>query len=72
MKGIIFTAFIEMAEKSFPPEMVDDIIFGKRFVVWWSYSGVGTYDHAEIIQLVSQLNQRTNIVIPELVWAFGN
>ena len=72
VKGIIFTAFIEMVENTFSPEMADDIILASDLPSGGSYSGVGTYDHAEIIQLVSQLSQRTNMPIPDLVRAFGN
>ena len=54
VKGIIFTAFIEMVESTFYLEMADDIIVASDLPSGGRYSGVGTYDHAEIIQLVSQ------------------
>jgi len=59
-------------KKTFYPKMADDIILASDLPSGGSYSGVGTYDHAEIIQLVSQLSQRTNMPIPDLVRAFGN
>lgn len=36
-----------------------------------AYTSVGTYDHNELIQMVTKLSAKTGISIDELVFAFG-
>lgn len=71
MKGIIFSGFIEMVEGKFSPEIVDDILDESDLPSGGIYTAVGTYDHAEIIQLVGQLSKKTGIPVDDLVHAFG-
>ena len=37
-----------------------------------SYTAVGTYPHAEMVQLVTQLSASTQMEVPELLKAYGN
>lgn len=71
MKGIVFREFIELVETKFSPELADEIIQASNLPSGGSYTGVGTYDHGEILQLVTQLSQKTKISIPDLVRTFG-
>ena len=71
MKGMVFTEFLEMVEDKFSPEMADRIIEGAELPSGGVYTTVGTYDHTEMIELVSRLSRETGIDAAELVQAFG-
>jgi hypothetical protein len=71
MKGVVFTEFLEMVEDKFSPEMADRIIDGAELPSGGVYTTVGTYDHGEMIQLVSRLSEETGIPAAELVRSFG-
>jgi hypothetical protein len=71
MKGMIYTAFLDMVEETFSPSLADDIIVSANLPSGGSYTSLGTYDHAELIALVVQLSDRTGISGPTLVKTFG-
>lgn len=71
MKGMIYTAFLDMVEETFSPSLADDIILSANLPSGGSYTSLGTYDHAELIALVVQLSDRTGISGPTLVKTFG-
>lgn len=71
MKGMIFTEFLEMVEDKFSLAMVDQIITKSELPSGGVYTAVGTYSHTEIVQLVVNLSQETNIPIPDLLYTFG-
>lgn len=71
MKGIVFSELIEMVEEVFSPEVADQIIHQADLPSGGAYTAVGTYDHAEILELVSQLSQVTGMPVADLVKAFG-
>ena len=71
MKGIVFTEFSEMVEKMFGEEMLDDIIDSTQPKSGGAYTTVGTYDHAELVNMVVELNKRTEIPVPKLIYTFG-
>ena len=71
MKGIVFTEFSEMVEKMFGEEMLDDIIVATQPKSGGAYTTVGTYDHAELVNMVVELNKRTNVPVPKLIYTFG-
>ena len=71
MKGVVFTEFLEMVEDRFSPEMADRIIEAAELPSGGVYTTVGTYDHREMIQLVSCLSGETGIPSTELVRSFG-
>jgi hypothetical protein len=71
MKGMVFTQFLEMVEDQFSPEVADKIIVQSDLPSGGAYTSVGTYDHAEIIALVSALSRETGLPTPSLVAAFG-
>jgi hypothetical protein len=71
MKGIVFVEFLEMVESSFSAEMADDIIDACDLPSGGAYTAVGTYDHGEIVALVSALSKRTGIPAPTLIRQFG-
>ncbi|MFT4746230.1 MAG: hypothetical protein ACI8XG_000300 [Congregibacter sp.] len=71
MKGILFTEFNEMVETQFSPELLDEIIVECDLASGGAYTTVGTYDHDELIQMVTKLAEKTNTSADDLVFAFG-
>ncbi len=71
MKGVVFTEFLEMVEKRFSADMVDDIIDDARLPHGGVYTAVGTYPHGEIVAMVVALSQRSGVAVPDLIRAFG-
>ncbi|PKH00437.1 heme NO-binding domain-containing protein [Paraglaciecola sp. MB-3u-78] len=71
MKGIVFTEFNEMVESHFSPELLDEIIVECDLASGGAYTTVGTYDHDELIQMVTKLAEKTNTSADDLVFAFG-
>ncbi len=72
MKGIVFTEFLEMVEAKFGDEMADRIIDDAVLPSGGIYTAIGTYDHQELLALVSLLSEHSNLPIPQLVEAFGH
>ena len=71
MKGIVFQELIKMVEKNFGDAMLEDIISNTRLPSEGAYTSVGTYDHAEILALVSSLSISTGTEAKDIVKAFG-
>ncbi|MDA0716475.1 MAG: heme NO-binding domain-containing protein [archaeon] len=71
MKGIVFKEFTDMVEASFGDQMIDTIISKCDLPSGAAYTAVGTYDHAELVQLVVALSEETEIEVSVLVQAFG-
>ena len=71
MKGIVFTEFLEIVEDTFSPDIADEIIEASHLENDGAYTAVGTYHHAELIELISHLSKQTKVDIPLLVKTFG-
>lgn len=71
MKGIVFTEFLDMVESRFGYETVDSIIEESKLESNGIYTSVGTYHHSEIVQLLMNLSETTNIDPNVLLKAFG-
>lgn len=71
MKGVVFTAFLEMVESQYTANMVDDIIDDCHLPSGGAYTAVGTYPHEEMVDLVVALSKRSGIPIPDLLRAYG-
>jgi hypothetical protein len=71
MKGMVFTAFLDMVESQFSADMVDDILDDANPASGGAYTAVGTYDHQELVDMVIALSKRTGIEANALVQAFG-
>lgn len=71
MKGIVFTELIEMVEQDLGIEIADRMVEGAKTKNNGSYTSVGTYDHAELIQLVVSLSKETGVPVADLVRSFG-
>ncbi|MDQ3565569.1 MAG: heme NO-binding domain-containing protein [Pseudomonadota bacterium] len=71
MKGIVFTEFLEMVENRFSPEIADRIIEASELPSRGAYTAVGTYDHTEMVRLVTELSAVTGATVPNLLHTFG-
>jgi len=71
MKGVVFTEFLDMVEQEFGYETVDHIIESSTLESGGIYTAVGTYEHSEMVQLVTHLHKKTEIEVPNLLKAFG-
>jgi hypothetical protein len=71
MKGIVFTEFLEMVEQKFSPDLADRIIDAAELPSGGVYTAVGTYDHHEMVKLVSCLSLETGTDGDELLRLFG-
>ncbi|MCW1968468.1 MAG: heme NO-binding domain-containing protein [Anaerolineae bacterium] len=71
MKGVIFTEFVEMVENQFGIELADEVITSSDLASGGAYTSVGSYDHREMLNLVTNLSAKTNIPVPTLAQVFG-
>jgi hypothetical protein len=71
MKGLIFTEFLEMVESKFSPDMLDRLLDNADLPSGGAYTAVGTYDHAEMIELVTCLSRESGISAHDLISSFG-
>ncbi|MEW6446082.1 MAG: heme NO-binding domain-containing protein [Pseudomonadota bacterium] len=71
MKGIVFSEFIEMVEERFSPEIADRIIEAAHLPSGGAYTAVGTYDHGEMLALITELARETGLPASDLVREYG-
>lgn len=71
MKGVVFTEFIEMSEDQFGFDIVDRVIKKSELPSHGIYTAVGTYDHSEIVTLVTNLSDESGLSVTDLVQTFG-
>ncbi len=71
MKGIVFTEFLEFVENHHGIVMVDKLIGNSKLESKGVYSAIGTYNHSEMVQLVSTLSKETNVPIAKLLTIYG-
>lgn len=71
MKGIVFTEFLDMVESEYGYEIVDKIIELSDLTSRGIYTSVGTYDHGEIVKLLTNLSSEVAVEAQILLKAFG-
>jgi hypothetical protein len=71
MKGIVFTEFLEMVEQEFGLETVDYILYKSDLKSNGIYTSVGTYDFFEMVTLITNLSEKVNIPVQDLIYAYG-
>lgn len=71
MKGIVFTEFIGLVEQEFGLETLDAIIQKADLPNEGAYTTVGTYDHQEMVRLVTALSEESNMEIAVLLEVYG-
>lgn len=71
MKGMVFKELLSMVEQNFGEEFADDLIDSLQLDSDGAYTSVGTYDHSEILAIVTKLSEKTGADSRDLVKAFG-
>lgn len=71
MKGIVFTEFLDLVEKKFGYEVVDQIITDSNLASNGVYTAIGTYPHSEIVALLTNLSNKVEIAPELLLKEFG-
>lgn len=71
MKGVVFTEFIEMVEDRFSIETCERLIEESNLPSNGVYTSVGTYDHNEMVTLVTNLSALVGVPVPDLLKEFG-
>lgn len=71
MKGMVFTEFFEFMDDRFSYETTERIIEMSHLPSEGIYTSIGTYDHHEMVTLVSNLSNLTGLSGAELLKSFG-
>lgn len=71
MKGIVFCEFLEMVEAADGFDMVDRIVDESGVPNDGAYSAVGTYDHTELVSLLTAYGRIKNRGIDVILREFG-
>ena len=71
MKGMVFTEFFELVDDTFSFETSEQLIEMSQLPSEGIYTSVGTYDHQEMVTLVTNLSTLTNVPVPKLLNTFG-
>ena len=71
MKGVVFTEFVELVEDKFSFDMADQVIEACDLESGGAYTSLGTYDHNELLQMVTHLSDFAGAPVPDLVRTFG-
>lgn len=71
MKGIVFVGFFELVEKEFGYEMEDRLIEECDLKSEGIYTAVGTYEHNEMVKLVTKLSEHSGLSVPVLLKTYA-
>lgn len=71
MRGIVFTEFLDFVDQAAGAEMTEKMIAACDLPSGGAYTSVGTYDHLEMIDMLTFLNKATGNDVSEMVEAFG-
>lgn len=71
MKGVVFTELLDLVDEKFGPAVTERVLAACDLASGGAYTAVGTYDHAEVLQLVAALANETGVAGRDLVRAFG-
>jgi len=71
MKGIVFTEFLDFVEENHGILTVDKIIEKSNLESGGVYTTVGTYNHFEMVSLVTELSKELEVEITDLLKIYG-
>lgn len=71
MKGVVFTEFTDFVERQMGIDIVDRMFEESHLPSGGAYTSVGTYDHREMVELVTTLSRLSATPVPALLKAFG-
>jgi hypothetical protein len=72
MKGIVFTEFLDMVERVHGYGLVDELLNECDLKSDGIYTAVGTYEHKEMVQILSRLSVKTEVTVSQLLKSFGH
>lgn len=72
MKGMVFAEFLSLVEQKFGDDMVDDLLDSVELASGGAYTAVGTYEHGEMVALVTALSEHTGLPVDPLMHAFAD
>jgi hypothetical protein len=72
MKGVIFTELVEMIEKEFGLEVLDQVIEEAKLESNGIYTTVGNYPDSELHSILSVLGKITGLSSQEMLMGFSN
>jgi hypothetical protein len=72
MKGIVFTELMDMVEDTFGEELMEDVLDDCTLESGGAYTAVGTYDHTELLQIVTVLSKHSDIPVRDLLHKYGH
>ncbi len=71
MKGMLFTAFLDLIEAEFGADMVDQVLDEVAPASGGVYTTIGTYDHTELVDMLAVLSKHTKVPVSNLTKTFG-
>lgn len=71
MKGMVFTEFIELVERTYSPALADQMIDECNLPSGGAYTAVGNYDHREMVSLVVALHRHSGLPVDQILRWFG-
>ncbi len=71
MKGLVFCEFVEFMEEEYGPAVADRVITSANLPSGGAYTAVGTYDHGEMVAMLTSLAQCTERTPHQLLRSFG-
>lgn len=70
MKGIVMNLLAEMVEQTFGLDEWNAVLDQAGYT--GAYTAAGRYEDAELLDLVGVISERSDIAVPDLVFAFGD
>ncbi|MDF1874834.1 heme NO-binding domain-containing protein [Sulfurimonas sp. SAG-AH-194-I05] len=71
MKGMVFTELFELVEEKFGYDLLDEVIDASHLENDGSYAATGSYPFEELLRIVLNLSEKTNIPVPTLLEVYG-
>jgi hypothetical protein len=71
MRGMVFTELFELIEERFGYDMLDDVIEASKLPNDGAYTATGTYPFEELVTIVVNLSEKTDIPVPTLLEVYG-
>jgi len=71
MKGMIFTEFLELVERTHSAELAETLLANADLPSGGIYTAVGNYDHREMVTLVVALSRQTRQPVDQVLHWFG-
>ncbi len=71
MRGMVFTELFELVEEKFGYDLLDKVIEASNLPNDGAYSATGSYPFEELVTIVVNLSENTNIPVPTLLEVYG-